>query len=98
MMKDSDAQRLAENIQKLSIVLAVTVTHVQRLTKEVEGIADGLTEAAFTVEDIFKGLPPEVYKKLHSENIDLSEGLLDMKKEGFVGLVRKILKGGKIKP
>ncbi len=97
-MKDSDAQRLAENIQKLSIVLAVTVTHVQHLTAEIEGIADALAEAAFTVEDIFKALPPEVYQKLKSKKFDLSEGGVDMKTEGFVSLIRKMLKGGNIKP
>ena len=96
-MKDSDAQRLAENIQKLSITLAVTVTHVQHLTEEIGDISDALAEAAFTVGDIFKDLPPEVYKKLKSKKFDLSEGGVDMKKEGFVSLITKMLKGGKIK-
>ncbi|KKL92562.1 hypothetical protein LCGC14_1883450 [marine sediment metagenome] len=97
-MKDSDAQRLAENLQKLSIMLAVATSHLQQITEESLATSNALVEASFTIEDIYRGLPPEVYKKLKVKKIDLEGGLTGVGKEGFVSLVMKMLKGGRIKP
>ena len=97
-MKDSDAQKLIGNIKKLSVLLAMMTTHVQHFMEELLSVSNTITEASLTVEDILKDLPPEVYKGLTTKKDDPPKGEVDIKKEGFVNLVKRIINQGRVKP
>lgn len=97
-MKKSEAQRIAENVQKLTVLLAVMTTHVQHFMEGLLSVSNAITEAAFTVEDIIKDLPPEVYKNLKIKKVNVPEDLVELKDETLVSLIEKMLKKGRVKP
>lgn len=96
-MTDDTAKRLAGDIQKLSVLLAVGLTHMGHLSEEILAVSNVLAESAFTLEDIFRDLPPEVKTKLKIKDLSTLEGLDStvVGNESLVDLLRKVLKGGR---